>query len=291
MHYHGDLDLLVPRQLRGRLAILHPATHEVEFPSSAAPIHHVGFEAQAPRVEEPGFLSAPPLVHEPSFSGQPSGTQDVAIELDVPSLTAQDTAAPSPSVSGNLLPGTGISDDLAPPLPAPETRDLAEQGMDDWREMLGLKVPPEFLDAGNVRIWEQNLDEDSIVHRLERMDPSAFEYVVAELLRRTGYADVWVTGGVRGETIHLIATRTPERERVHTAVCCVQAETVTVDDLEPFLEAMASDARFTTGLLVTCGSLDDACREEIDGDDSLDALDGPELARRIQDARVVLPDA
>ncbi|NQT86543.1 restriction endonuclease [bacterium] len=314
MRYHGDLSLFPPRQRRAQPIILTPATHEVEFPSTAAPIHHVDFTAPGAPVVQPDFTSmTPPIhrvdftapgapvvqpdftsttrpVHEPPFPSTPAATHESDTDFRPPAVADHDTAEPPPALSSNLLPTTEITTDLAAPAPTPTTWDLAELGMDDWREILGLNVPPEFLDAGNVRIWEQNLDADSIVRRLERMDSGAFEHVVAEVLRRSGYTDVWVTGGVRDEAVRIVATRTLGAERRHTAVFCVPAETVTAEHLEPLLETLMASPRYQTGLLVTWGSLDDACREEIDNDDTLLALDGHPLAERIQANHITLPN-
>ena len=65
--------------------------------------------------------------------------------------------------------------------------------------------------------------------------------------------------------------------------------TLRIEDLEPLLEALTASSRLERGLLVTCGVLDDDCLEEIDADDTLDALDGPALAQRIHAHHITLP--
>lgn len=160
--------------------------------------------------------------------------------------------------------------------------------MEQWCQILDLTVKPREAAVG-AEGRKPALSE--VIQALSRMDPSTFEETVAEVFRRLGYPDVRVTGGAGDEGIDIIASRSSIGGREHTAIQCKRMQVVGVQHARELLGAMASKPRLTKGFLVTSGRLSSDCQQFISEHGNLAAIEGVELARKIIEHGVGLPES
>lgn len=209
--------------------------------------------------------------------------------VNVYSLWAEATASGKPTIEAriyNKLKEKGLLfENVLGGLSSKQFESLVS--MDDWLEILGLKKPIS---------WERREEEpktvemniETVLARMDSMDPFEFEKLVSEIVRAIGFANPRTTKRSHDGGVDIVALR-PGLERTESVVFqCKRMGMVGVEHARALLGVLAANQQLTKGYLVTSGTLSQECKAFCDRDGRLGYIDGPTTANYILKFKVPL---
>ncbi|HUJ32758.1 MAG TPA: SNF2-related protein [Candidatus Acidoferrum sp.] len=162
---------------------------------------------------------------------------------------------------------------------------------EEWLEILGVPGPSGQKARARQEYARASRSLSETLEELATLDPFEFEEIVKAVFQRLGFSGVRTTKRSHDGGIDILGQRDSLGGAEKFVAQCKRVERAGVEVARELLGAIAADQEVAKGYLVTSGLVTPECRAFCEKDGRLAVIEGPLLARYINDFDVPLSHA